>query len=117
MMMIDKSIISIHAPYTGGDLALESEVMVVIISIHAPYTGGDTGDDASCIAPVLFQSTPPTQGATIPSHRCCRRLDISIHAPYTGGDGAVTGCAGTACYFNPRPLHRGRRAVVVAIAR
>ena len=64
MMMIDKSIISIHAPYTGGDWpAGAHEAPEVAISIHAPYTGGDGGGHTRKKY-TEFQSTPPTQGAT-----------------------------------------------------
>ena len=33
--------ISIHAPRTGSDLSLESELTRMAISIHAPRTGSD----------------------------------------------------------------------------
>ncbi len=62
----------------------------------------------SLSATMQFQSTPPMQGAT--SGVFYRRyvLGISIHAPYAGGDLYGMSPPSSACYFNPRPLCRGR---------
>ena len=78
--------ISIHAPYAGGDAAPTLSSGWIQISIHAPYAGGD-GERKATIAMqmnfnprplcrgrllsagdirigLVFQSTPPMQGAT-----------------------------------------------------
>ena len=64
--MESDEIISIHAPYEGGDgIPRKGNLARLGISIHAPYEGGDfaprcckTGSQSE------FQSTPPMKGAT-----------------------------------------------------
>ena len=101
------------------------------ISIHAPLTGSDELGERPCPRYMEFQSTLPSQGATITElgymdslqnfnprspHRERRRLVarlnfrrfISIHAPLTGSD--YRSCSYWICssYFNPRSPHRER---------
>ena len=63
------------------------------------------------ILSILFQSTLPSQGATIYSLIKKYNVLISIHAPLTGSDwcyGLVRSCLS---YFNPRSPHRERRRI------
>ena len=77
--------ISIHAPYAGGDGNVMYVGSEIVISIHAPYAGGDLSSRKWACRYSIFQSTPPTQGATL-----VRWLFYLLG------------------YFNPRPLRRGR---------
>ena len=102
-------LISIHAPLTGSDASEPNGVGTSNISIHAPLTGSDELGERPCPRYMEFQSTLPSQGATITElgymdslqnfnprspHRERRRLVarlnfrrfISIHAPLTGSD-------------------------------
>ena len=56
--------ISIHAPLTGSDIEEEGGASKVLISIHAPLTGSDDFLFFH-IYLLLFQSTLPSQGATV----------------------------------------------------
>ena len=79
-------VVSIHAPLTGSDgLSIAPPGVASLVSIHAPLTGSDwhARPGRSCVRGTLFQSTPPSQGATIPS------LDTTRHRHG----------------FNPRPPH------------
>ena len=101
-------LISIHAPLTGSDETSFLISVVLLISIHAPLTGSDGRPVGKVIAPYVFQSTLPSQGATLESVRSNTSfkfqstlpsqgatdvqalynslLSISIHAPLTGSD-------------------------------
>ena len=57
--------ISIHAPLTGSDFDPEGLLIFCGISIHAPLTGSDPGSNILHIANDEFQSTLPSQGATV----------------------------------------------------
>ena len=123
--------ISIHAPLTGSDSMGESNSRLHRISIHAPLTGSDRravgirygvfyfnprsphrerpsgasasskkrrfqstlpSQGATLKAPkdflylLLFQSTLPSQGATVQNLTRRVKKYISIHAPLTGSD-------------------------------
>ena len=82
--MID--IISIHAPYAGGDDLVRGFALVgLYISIHAPYAGGDLycwGWKAG-------------------------RGDISIHAPYAGGDNEIVAGQANINQFQSTPPMQG----------
>ena len=56
------------------------------ISIHAPLTGSDHALDFGLFAEILFQSTLPLRGATLGRSISLTRFSISIHAPLTGSD-------------------------------
>ena len=58
-------LISIHAPLTGSDFDPEGLLIFCGISIHAPLTGSDPGSNILHIANDEFQSTLPSQGATV----------------------------------------------------
>ena len=105
------STISIHAPLTGSDGMFRFLKAHRGISIHAPLTGSDTrglrnlgyltrfqstlpsqGATLSAYTaflPCLFQSTLPSQGATSNDDNIEIWFDISIHAPLTGSDMAI----------------------------
>ena len=126
--------ISIHAPLTGSDGALSLRPGYYPISIHAPLTGSDgttvplpgSSGKISIHAPLTgsdglhgkrtertfrFQSTLPSQGATIPLLGIEQtRTTISIHAPLTGSDANNTPADSRHPYFNPRSPHRERQA-------
>ena len=58
------TLISIHAPHAGSDLALTRALHKErTISIHAPHAGSDPGND-HFLGFLLFQSTLPMRGAT-----------------------------------------------------
>ena len=100
--------ISIHAPFAGGDELYAQTISKIVISIHAPFAGGDP--HAIKIAGICqgFQSTPPSQGATVYEALFHRKENISIHAPFAGGDSKGRRQDQEQVYFNPRPLRRGR---------
>ena len=124
--------ISIHAPLTGSDGCCCSGCSFCcyfnprsphrerprcrmppsadIISIHAPLTGSDEDGYFQDFFQRLFQSTLPSQGATVAMGTRLAASGISIHAPLTGSDG-TGGNVWTDCfYFNPRSPHRERRS-------
>ena len=92
--------ISIHAPLTGSDSTAPTQTLHHKISIHAPLTGSDSSASASLPVAYIFQSTLPSQGATL-----------------RGG-----GILHRGKYFNPRSPHRERqhfhfmRSVIKAIS-
>ena len=57
-------VISIHAPFAGGDQMSSGLSWLIDISIHAPFAGGDNMVMHLTILFIVFQSTPPSQGAT-----------------------------------------------------
>ena len=80
--------ISIHAPLTGSDTAgLGKCRQTANISIHAPLTGSDSQREGVKVTVTVFQSTLPSQGATV--------VDAFMRMAF--GD------------FNPRSPHRERR--------
>ena len=78
--------ISIHAPLTGSDVSSTLSRTSLPISIHAPLTGSDIKDFYDIMESLEFQSTLPSQGATL-WHLGIRS---SLH------------------HFNPRSPHRER---------
>ena len=100
--------VSIHAPLTGSDQGWRSGHYRQPVSIHAPLTGSDSNPSsrskrlsgfqstppsqgATVALPSVspspsFQSTPPSQGATSQSMNSLRVMPVSIHAPLTGSD-------------------------------
>ena len=78
------------------------------ISIHAPLTGSDFKCFRIWIFASLFQSTLPSQGATL--NQCIPSLQkqISIHAPLTGSDEILYIHPALTSDFNPRSPHRER---------
>ena len=56
------------------------------ISIHAPLTGCDSAIDASLGFLKIFQSTHPLRDATVSASELISKQQISIHAPLTGCD-------------------------------
>ena len=84
--MIIKYIISIHAPLTGSDFFGELYRIGASISIHAPLTGSDDNAIDLVCDKKIFQSTLPSQGATVANMRNGMGVYISIHAPLTGSD-------------------------------
>ena len=66
LLLLVKSVISIHAPREGGDLVnLGLFIVQPVISIHAPREGGDGAAPVQILFNVQFQSTPPARGATL----------------------------------------------------
>ena len=57
-----------------------------VISIHAPRTGSDPAVEAVEVSHHGFQSTLPARGATIAQQQENQKQIISIHAPRTGSD-------------------------------
>ena len=101
-------LISIHAPLTGSDETSFLISVVLLISIHAPLTGSDGRPVGKVIAPYVFQSTLPSQGATVVQCQFLLQSDISIHAPLTGSDLRGIWSNTGDSYFNPRSPHRER---------
>ena len=60
----DVDFISIHAPRTGSDLTYSTSPAIRKISIHAPRTGSDTASLLATDGVITFQSTLPARGAT-----------------------------------------------------
>ena len=102
--------ISIHAPLTGSDEnAVRSYNAMFAISIHAPLTGSDEWKPKYVIWENVFQSTLPSQGATLTHHAFHLLAGISIHAPLTGSDVGHRTFRKDLGDFNPRSPHRERR--------
>ena len=81
------TIISIHAPREGSDLAsISAIVMAERISIHAPREGSDPKSSISPRWKPRFQSTLPVRGATFLEAGGQIGRQISIHAPREGSD-------------------------------
>ena len=124
-------LISIHAPLTGSDPPWFQNNTTQIISIHAPLTGSDyihkysrvpehyfnprsphrerqaSNRRADCT--YLFQSTLPSQGATLTFTPLFLNPNISIHAPLTGSDNDDKASREEFQHFNPRSPHRERQ--------
>ena len=64
-----------------------------------------------------FQSTLPSQGATRNTGCACDNQSISIHAPLTGSDVDTRFLTSTNLNFNPRSPHRERPVSVVIASR
>ena len=118
-------------PSQGATAGQETPKADIEISIHAPLTGSDHNRKFTIIgkcnfnprsphrerreliagfpkAP-KFQSTLPSQGATVCRLRNAQTYQISIHAPLTGSD--IQGCRLHCLHhdFNPRSPHRERQ--------
>ena len=78
--------ISIHAPRTGSDVFVLSQLRRLRIFQSTLPARGATCRKTRNALPAAFQSTLPARGATPCVHGWCRRYDISIHAPRTGSD-------------------------------
>ena len=87
--------ISIHAPLTGSDPSSKKDCAYIFISIHAPLTGSDQLHMPRMLIQIPFQSTLPSQGATIST-------TTSFPSSY---------------YFNPRSPHRERLCIIAIIKR
>ena len=77
-------LISIHAPLTGSDETSFLISVVLLISIHAPLTGSDGRPVGKVIAPYVFQSTLPSQGATLESVRSNTSFKFQSTLPSQG---------------------------------
>ena len=99
--------ISIHAPRTGSDQALDVIHAVLRISIHAPRTGSDSckGDSSQR---QLFQSTLPARGATlrVPSFLLTQPFQSTL--PARGATLQRQHIAAGIPHFNPRSPHGER---------
>ena len=127
--------ISIHAPLTGSDLyRMRQGRYGILISIHAPLTGSDTvlGYDGDIL--VKFQSTLPSQGATVSGARpfTCRKFQSTLPSqgatvklqmnlvnkifqstlPSQGATSTAGASALMSADFNPRSPHRERPLVL-----
>ena len=83
---ITTTLVSIHAPLTGGDVVTEVYQTQPYVSIHAPLTGGDDPAVGSRRWGAGFQSTPPSREATRRTLARVPEQQVSIHAPLTEGD-------------------------------
>ena len=102
-------LISIHAPLTGSDETSFLISVVLLISIHAPLTGSDGRPVGKVIAPYVFQSTLPSQGATLESVRSNTSFKFQSTLPSQGATDAPTSHFFAIRNFNPRSPHRERR--------
>ena len=85
------TLISIHAPHAGSDLALTRALHKErTISIHAPHAGSDE----------YFKTAQD-------------RLTISIHAPHAGSDDSAISRATELNNFNPRSPCGERRGILL----
>ena len=124
--------ISIHAPRTGSDAALqEIKAILLEISIHAPRTGSDhhwerVGMGADNFNPrsphgerrisisvsgeyCKFQSTLPARGATQGRCKSPRRRVFQSTLPARGATRGRRGIPPRPHHFNPRSPHGERR--------
>ena len=83
----------------------------IAISIHAPLTGSDCASGLPLLIYNQFQSTLPSQGATLPINCAHFRYCISIHAPLTGSDAECVRLYIHFTNFNPRSPHRERHCL------
>ena len=81
------TMISIHAPREGSDLAgVQSGHLPHLFLSTLPVRGATraTGDMYAIMG--IFLSTLPARGATRPRWPCLKTSTISIHAPREGSD-------------------------------
>ena len=105
--------ISIHAPLTGSDLyRMRQGRYGILISIHAPLTGSDTvlGYDGDIL--VKFQSTLPSQGATVKLQMNLVNKIFQSTLPSQGATSTAGASALMSADFNPRSPHRERPLVL-----
>ncbi len=127
--------ISIHALFAEGDTFRRAQKYFPSISIHALFAEGDQRLHLSLRQPPYFYprplrrgrrqtthqnsvcstflSTPSSQRATITSFMEPVTGTISIHALFAEGDRCGAGVPAGKRDFYPRPLRRGRPAVLV----
>ena len=139
LFLLDKSLISIHAPREGGDRRFYR------CHDHPPHfnprppRGGRLHTTNGEPKQPKFQSTPPARGATPGTPTPSGTFGISIHAPREGGDnrmlsiiqmdmlfqstpparGATSAYYNSPwlpTYFNPRPPRGGRLGVTTSTA-
>ena len=84
IIRLPPTMISIHAPRVGGDLAIYLNHFT-----QHPFQSTPPGWGATRMTPAVrrsaaFQSTPPMRGATPPSAAAKGAHQISIHAPMRG---------------------------------
>ena len=63
----------------------------ILVSIHAPWEGCDIILQTTCIAH-MFQFTHPGKGATQGRNVPSQKSQVSIHAPWEGCDSVVQSC-------------------------
>ena len=98
--------ISIHAPRTGSDPAVDGRRVVADISIHAPRTGSDVPCHVR-LAAILISIHAPRTGSDVNLFQHQRNLVISIHAPRTGSDNSNRNALCSASKFQSTLPARG----------
>ena len=103
-----KDAISIHAPLTGSDIKPYTlRCNFCDFNPRSPHRER-LGDIVVMHSEDEFQSTLPSQGATIYTVSINAASIISIHAPLTGSDFLLFSAAVAINNFNPRSPHRER---------
>ena len=103
------SLVSIHAPLTGGDVNDLCTLMTEgSFNPRPPHGRRRSSRSRMRAASNKFQSTPPSREATSRTSRSVIPPKVSIHAPLTGGDSEEESIVMARSRFNPRPPH-GRR--------
>ena len=100
--------ISIHAPLTGSDATIESNLLFSLyFNPRSPHRERQR-DRKHRKQTSKFQSTLPSQGATYDWGVNVPYGAISIHAPLTGSDIYESLLNIVPLHFNPRSPHRER---------
>ena len=86
VIIMDSTMISIHAPREGSDPKIPRRRCCHTISIHAPREGSDGTRRFRRPASIPFLSTLPARGATDLRPTGGPNYKISIHAPREGSD-------------------------------
>ena len=100
-------------PHTGSDDITPYTPLLFVVDFNPRPPHGERQRPRSLSGSwTKFQSTPPTRGATVLG--LCQRdhFLISIHAPHTGSDMRPLSDSIGAAYFNPRPPHGERQALI-----
>ena len=124
--------ISIHAPLTGSDGDVKLKNWMLVISIHAPLTGSDGWSYVNPRVGAVFQSTLPSQGATLQCTQQSALIGFQSTLPSQGATYPASGKMVDRLFqstlpsqgatliadvkpvfidnFNPRSPHRERRS-------
>ena len=102
--------ISIHAPRTGSDAAVNAAIgQFADISIHAPRTGSDFCRRLPVPRGQYFNPRSPHGERRAKHDSLPPAIYISIHAPRTGSDAPSASRLTASRHFNPRSPHGERR--------
>ena len=97
-----------RSPHRERPAAASSVISTIMISIHAPLTGSDTLRHSLEAMEHIFQSTLPSQGATVRSASFAHFTTFQSTLPSQGATLRVITVDTLIVNFNPRSPHRER---------